>query len=221
MSRRLTQEEFIKKSQEKHGCDHYDYSRVVYKNGDTPIELRCCVHDIWFTQRPENHLVGAGCYQCGLESQVGQRTSNAEIFKERAKKVHGDAYDYSLVVYKTARIPVEIKCLKHEITFFQVPDSHLRGRGCPKCGREKTGDKRRTSADGFIDKCKVVHGDAFDYSLVEFKGTQRKIKLICKKCGRIFEQHANNHLRGMGCQKCSAVERGKLNRTGTEDFIKR
>jgi hypothetical protein len=172
-------------------------------------------------QKPENHFAGSGCYQCGLESQVGQRTSNASIFEERARKVHGDAYDYSLVVYKTARIPVEIKCLKHNITFFQAPDIHLRGSGCPECGKEKRGMKKRTGEDDFFRRCKEIHGDSFDYSGAVFNGTQKSITIKCNGCGRVFNQNANNHLSGSGCQKCSAVKRGLEKRLSTEEFIKK
>ena len=35
----------------------------------------------------------------------------------------------------------------------------------------------------FIKKSKEIHGDKYDYSLVDYKKTDEKIKIICKKHG--------------------------------------
>lgn len=46
-----------------HG-DYYDYSKVVYKNGDTPVEIICPNHGL-FKQTPYHHnKIGAGCPIC-------------------------------------------------------------------------------------------------------------------------------------------------------------
>lgn len=41
-------------------------------------------------------------------------------------------YNYSKVNYKNAHTPVEIICKKHG-SFWQTPNKHLDGKGCPKC----------------------------------------------------------------------------------------
>ena len=46
----------------------------------------------------------------------------------------------------------------------------------------------------FIQKAKSVHGNKYDYSLVEYVNSATKIKIICPIHG-IFEQTPNNHLR--------------------------
>lgn len=56
--------------------------------------------------------------------------------------------------------------------------------------------------EDFIQKAKEVHGDKYDYSLVEYKNSSTKIKIICPKHG-VFEQTPNNHLSGCGCLSCS------------------
>ena len=55
-----------------------------------------------------------------------------EQFIHKAREIHGDYYDYSLVVYVNARIKVKIICPIHGI-FKQSPRNHLSGQGCPKC----------------------------------------------------------------------------------------
>lgn len=55
----------------------------------------------------------------------------------------------------------------------------------------------------FIKKAKEVHGDLYDYSLVEYNGVSKKVKIICKQCGTHFELMPEVHYRGQGCPQCS------------------
>ncbi len=56
-------------------------------------------------------------------------------FLKRAKVVHGDRYDYSLVYYMLSKTNLEIICKKHG-KFLQKPGHHLAGQGCRKCADE-------------------------------------------------------------------------------------
>ena len=67
MGVRNTKETFIQKALTKHG-EQYDYSRVVYVNNKTPVEIICPEHGVFY-QRPDSHLVGKGCPFCGLDKQ--------------------------------------------------------------------------------------------------------------------------------------------------------
>ena len=58
-------------------------------------------------------------------------TNNEFIIKSNKK--HNYEYDYSLVDYKNNRIKIVIICRKHG-EFYQIPNSHLNGSGCPECG---------------------------------------------------------------------------------------
>lgn len=56
-----------------------------------------------------------------------------ERFISKAKTVHGDKYDYSLVDYRTCKDKVKIICPIHGV-FEQTPDKHTNeGNGCPGC----------------------------------------------------------------------------------------
>lgn len=59
-----------------------------------------------------------------------------EKFIQRAREVHGDQYVYTSSVYTGARNKIDILCKVHG-PFSQRADSHLRGQGCPKCGKYK------------------------------------------------------------------------------------
>lgn len=56
--------------------------------------------------------------------------------------------------------------------------------------------------DDFFKRCKKIHNDFYDYSISEFIGTNKKIRIICPEHG-IFEQRADNHMKGQKCIYCS------------------
>lgn len=53
----------------------------------------------------------------------------------------------------------------------------------------------------FISKSKQIHGDKYDYSLVEYKHNSIKVKIICPIHG-IFEIMPRAHTYGQGCKQC-------------------
>ena len=55
----------------------------------------------------------------------------------------------------------------------------------------------------FIEKAIKIHGNKFDYSLVDYKNSKKKVNFLCNSCKNIFEQIPNGHLSGRGCSKCS------------------
>src|SRR5690606_20516622 len=118
---------------------------------------------------------------------------------------HGDRYNYDLVVYKNLRTKVKIVCKDHGV-FEQVPDSHTKGHGCPHCAGNTQWD-----TGSFILKAKEVHGDKFDYSLVDYKTTSHRVTILCPYHGA-SKQFPREHLRGIGCRRCGDVEKGKKRR---------
>ena len=138
-------------------------------------------------------------------------------FIERARKVHGDKYDYSKVIYKNSSTKVCIICPEHG-EFWQIPNSHLQGIGCPKCGDLKKGEYKKSNTDNFINRAKEVHGNKYDYSKSVYKGVHDKICIICPEHGE-FWQEANNHLHGKGCPKCKYEKIADDRKYTTEQFI--
>jgi len=117
---------FIEKSKVIHN-DKFDYSLVEYVNSHSKVKIICPVHGE-FTQTPHSHLSGRDCLKCKYLSF----TSNTEDFISKAKLVHNDKYDYSLVNYINSRTKVNFICPVHG-EFEQLPHSHLVGCGCSKC----------------------------------------------------------------------------------------
>ena len=196
---KISKEEWIKRFKKVHN-DKYDYSLVDYKNNNTKIKIKCNKCGKIFKQRPSDHAYGHGCPYC-----YGTHRKTTEQFIDEAKKVHGDKYDYSLVDYKGNKIKVNIKCNKCEKIFKQGPIDHLHGQGCPYCS-----GKLKKTTEQFIEEAKKIHGDKYDYSLVEYKNTDTKIKIKCNKCGKIFEQTPHNHLKKFNCPKCKKISSFKM-----------
>lgn len=188
-TKRLTTDVFVKRAKQKHG-DEYDYHLAEYKSDTHKVKIVCPVHGE-FLQRPADHLNGRGCPKCG-----GTAKSTTEEFVEKARRVHGERYDYSSTIYVSDATKLWITCSIHG-DFLQTPNDHLQAVGCPKCG----GTARLTTEE-FVGKATKVHGLKYDYSRVEYATSHKKVKIVCPIHGS-FRQKPNAHLNGVGCAKCS------------------
>lgn len=202
MCKKLSKSEFINRCNTIHN-NKFDYSLVDYKNLEQKIKIICPIHGI-FEQQCKSHITGSGCKLCTYESY---KLSQSE-FIDKCKIVHGDKYDYSLVEYMNVRTKVKIVCPIHGI-FEQTPASHLSEQCCPKC------ISKYVDTNIFIKKAKKIHGNKYDYSLVEYIDSKTNIKIICLKGHGIFEQTPNSHLNGYGCKYCNK------NMLTTELFIEK
>ena len=110
---RKTTEEFIKAAKDKHK-ETYDYSVVNYMGSKKDVLIKCKKpnHGI-FPQLPSVHLSGSGCPKCANELRAKKLSLTMDQFLKRARKKHGDVYDYSKVNYETAIKEVLIGCPKH------------------------------------------------------------------------------------------------------------
>jgi very-short-patch-repair endonuclease len=249
-------EVFIKKAKEKFG-DKFDYSKVIYVNNRTKVEIICKEHGS-FMSKPSNFLRGQGCPACS-----GNKKIDKEEFLRRAYKVHGDLYDYSRVYIINSKTKVEIgceihgyfkqtieghlkyncpkcaknvkytkdtflekvkivnskydysninfvdlktkivlKCEKHG-NFLIKPSALIKGYGCNKCGCERRNETKTSNTETFIKKAIDKHGLKYDYSLVDYKKSRKKVSIKCNTCNNIFQQIPNSHLRGCGCTYCN------------------
>ena len=118
--------EWITLAKKVHG-DRYDYSKAVYTNNITKVEILCPQHGP-FLQTPISHTLGHGCARC---LNIHQYNTNEWIIL--AKKVHGNRYDYSNSEYINSNTKLEIICPEHG-SFWQRPRSHIHDfQGCPSC----------------------------------------------------------------------------------------
>ena len=133
-----------------------------------------------------------------------------ETFIEKARKVHGDRYNYSRVNYINSITPVKIICPEHG-EFEQRPAKHLSGQNCPKCSKHY-----RRNTEEFIKEASILHNNKYDYSKVTFVDVHTKVCIICPIHGE-FWQTPHMHLsKKQGCPKC-----GGTSKLTTEEFIQK
>ena len=189
--------EFIEKANKKH-FENYDYSESIYVNSKTKIKIKHKECGMYFYSIPNNHLIGSGCSHCY------QKVSHSrEFFIEKSRKVHGNKYNYDKVVYVSNKVKVNITCNKCGLNFNQKPFSHTRGDGCIRCC-----GKEQMTNDSFKVKAKLIHGEKYNYSLVDYQTSKDKVTIICNTCNSKFSQYASNHLAGNGCPSCKTQNSG-------------
>lgn len=211
---KLTQEKVIEQLREVHG-DDFDYSKVVYVNTHTPIEVRCKKHDFTFFPTPRNHKAGAKCKHCGRESQIEKARKDTDQFKKEVIEKHGDRYDLSLVEYVNTKTPVKVICKIYGLIEIR-PDKLLTKNNHTPKGKKKT---KSTDRGMFLEEVYKIYGDKNDYSNTVIGDSRGKIDVDCKEHGH-FSVYMTNHFQGQGCPKCSAINYSLIRTKPTEDFIK-
>jgi protein-arginine kinase activator protein McsA len=159
------------------------------------------------------------CNICGYESNgilsrnsckgcsKGRKRRSTQDFIQQAVLVHGDLYNYDLVEYINSSTKVKIVCNKCNKIFEQIPRNHTYGHGCQSCSMKINNILiHRSSKDEFIEKAKKVHGDKYNYDLIDYVNNKIKVKILCNNCNKIFEQIPSSHTRGRGCPSCKQSE---------------
>lgn len=122
--------------------------------------------------------------------------------QEFINKVRQPNYDFSNTIFIDMKTQIKVICNKHGL-FKIIPSNMLyKQEGCKYCGIEEMAKSKSLTKQEFIKKAKKIHHDNYDYSLVDYKNNKSNIKIICKKCGNVFLQTPNNHLKGCGCPNC-------------------
>ena len=169
-------------------------------NSATKVCIICPEHgEFW--QMPRLHIRGNGCSKCN-----GHYVPTTEEWIAFANKIHNGKYKYQKVSYVNCMSKVCIICPEHG-EFWQIPNNHLKGQGCPKCG-----GTRVLTKEEFIKKAKNLHKDKYDYTKVNYVNNETKVCIICHEHGE-FWQRPSHHTRGVGCPKCnlSHLERSVMN----------
>ncbi len=142
-------------------------------------------------------------------------------FTEKAKNIHGDKFDYSLVDYINIKTPVAIICPIHGKTR-QSPKRHLDGKfGCKPCAMENRVSYQKLTQEEFLTRSIVAHGNRFDYSLATYIDGKTPVKIICTKHGEFGQRPSVHFSSTYGCPKCWDDNRGLSRRFTTEEFIRK
>jgi hypothetical protein len=198
-SKIIKQENFIERTFIIHS-GYYTYNNVIYKNMDTNILITCPKHGD-FPQRPDSHLEGKGCPNCGLERQSLRQIYSKEEFEQLGYKKHNGYYTYEKTEYVDAKTDVFITCPKHG-AFLQKPVSHLQGHGCGYCANEKRAEKSSYSEEEFKQLAYEEHNGYYTYNNTIYINSITDVLITCPIHGD-FPQTPVSHLQGHGCWKCA------------------
>jgi len=198
MSKKLTTEEFILRSNQVHN-NKYDYSKVVYIDINTKVCIICPEHGL-FEQKPNEHLRGHGCKRCQYDNLEILKPMSFDEFVKKSNEIHGQ-YIYSKNDYIDASHKTKIICLDHG-EFWQKPSCHLTGKGCKKCGSNRVSQYFANYLSKYLEKAKRIHCNFYEYIATEGTGQNRILYILCPKHG-LFKQNIRDHLNGCGCPKCN------------------
>jgi len=176
----------------------YDYS-LLPDNIGTDDYIKFSKNGLTYIQLADHHLLGHNPTKLEKESLL-----------QKLQEIHSNRFQYNINIDK---VPITSKIeLKDNVTgdiFYYRVDRHLNGM-----------KPNKITLNYFLFKSKEIHGDKYDYSMIDkINGGKSKIDIICKEHG-IFEQRVSNHINlGDGCPKC--VGKGKWNDdTLRSEFVK-
>ena len=201
-----TQDQYIEDCKKVHGSKYIIDETIGYidtKHDVTPI---CPIHGP-FTLNASSFLSGTGCKECAIETRREQMKMSSQEFIERSKSCHEEEYLYDRIDLNNFNYeePQWIGCKKHKYYFQQMPEVHLRGCGCPKCGAKKSegeetiyklmveqcGQENVFRHDRIILRGKEIDIYLPDYKLgIEFDG----IRYHSEKCNKDKYYHLNKTL---------------------------
>lgn len=201
-----TTKEIIEEFKEKWG-NKWIYNKSEYIGNHKKLCVICPKHgEFWIT--PANHLNGKGCPKCKQEKlSIFFRKSNEQFINEALQK-HDGKYDLSKVEYVNNHTKVCIICHEKDENgiehgeFWQTPQNHLYGEGCPKCIAKKMHNIFAKTTEEFKQQERIVHGNRYILDKVNYVDNKTKVEIVCPIHGS-FWQLPNSHLIGRGCPLCN------------------
>lgn len=194
----MTAKHFYKILSRKYANIIFERKRKIKR--DTKIKGTCTRHgEIEHTA--EWWLSGNGCEYCHGKFYPPQ-------WKENARKVHGDKYEYVGEAPRTMSDTIHYICKEHGLQE-QRYDVHVSlGCGCRECANYPNAKTPLQRCQEWIEKSDRKYRGEFNYSRAHetYVNNDSKVQLQHNTCGTWFEVTPDTHLRGVngGCPVCNA-----------------
>lgn len=235
MPAKISYNEFVDRVYNKFGKNVIDLSNINSNNFkySNKYEFKCNNHNCMFETYPKILLRSKYCCpicRSIIASNCSHKLHNANRNPITISKLldkldcpSNISIDKSSIStnskgYVIKKNPIRCICDIHG-EFYISASNLLRSKHiCSKCAKEHSrkkniehGVERRKS---FIEQARHIHGNQYDYSLVDITGKLSKVKIICSKHG-IFEMFPSNHVcKGEGCPKCNNIQTNCERRLG-------
>jgi hypothetical protein len=176
----------------------YDYQETIFLNTSDNIKIFCNTCEKYFFQRYDAHTASIdpqGCPQCSNRMPLTQKTAI-----EKCIRIHGVKYNYSNSIYSGAKNKINVLCNDCKSMFnvnFNAHTNKNKPVGCSKCA----GNLKLTTASA-LDKCRLIHGDKYDYSNTVYYGRNKNINVFCKTCNKNFSVSYRGHVRKNNPSMC-------------------
>lgn len=128
------------------------------------------------------------------------RKLTKEEFIERARKVHGDKYDYSKVEYVNSRTKVCIICPIHG-EFWQKTNHHLEKHGCIKCRNEYFSISKKNKSYSY-QKRKICGVGINDMDCILKDDIKRIYYIWSAMIKRCYDKRNNRYKTYHDCEVC-------------------
>lgn len=193
----ITCEFFITEANNIHN-DLYDYSLIdkeIIKKEKCPII--CKKHGIFYQNYDVHITKKCGCNKCsGEETGNRFRYSNDKLIN-LSKLKFNDFFQYEEI-----NNSLEITCPIHGKIDLDIRAHYRNTTGCKICSANTERKFNNSNTEEFIKKSKLIHGERYDYSKVEYINKDSKVIIICKEHGE-FLQKPTIHLKASNCKRCN------------------
>lgn len=152
---------------------------------------------------------------------MGKKLTRDVVIK-RCNEVHNFKYTYERAIFQNIRAKFTPTCPIHG-DFETTAKRHMRGQGCPECGKEYARTWRKGNYNHFLERVAEKFGDSFSFPYIEeeYENKFSEITTKCNKCGAIQKiQAAFFQGRYVGCEECRKIKKNEDSHPYTIQDIK-
>lgn len=119
--------------------------------------------------------------------------------------------------YTRGYTKVACRCAVCGYVWKAIPDSLLKGYGCPDCGRKKTLDVTRKTHEQFVSE--LMESNPAIKVKGRYVNAVTKIECLCEVCGCEWKVVPDSLLQGTGCPDCGKKKNHDSLRKTHEQFV--
>lgn len=183
---------------------------IDYVDGKSKIHFNCSVcNSESKTCSIDNFYKRVRCPECSNLNKNQRHLIPLSQYENeimRSESVTNGLYLYNgIEFFKTKKYSrINLTCIKHDIPFSMSIDNFVRGKGCSKCGIERSSLSKVKSRQQHIDGFEQLHANKYLYDNFIWNGVHSPCTFICKLHNYEFEKTPANFRRKVEhCPLCN------------------